>query len=82
MEIMNRMGTDNQPSVSPVITKEELLRARSMVDQIYVDKKLQNYIVDLVMATREPAEYGRWAVRRFDSSRWFTAGDDQSGSSR
>lgn len=58
MEIMTRMGTDNQPSVNPVISKEELMRARALVDQIYVDKKIQNYIVDLVMATRSPAEYG------------------------
>jgi len=58
MEIMNRMGTDNPPTISPVISKEELLRARSVVDQIYVDKKLQTYIVDLVMATRQPLEYG------------------------
>lgn len=58
MEIMTRMGTDNQPVVTPIITKEELMRARAVVDQIYVDKKIQNYIVDLVMATRKPLEYG------------------------
>jgi MoxR-like ATPase len=58
MEIMNRMGTDNQPQMNPVISKEELLKARAIVDQIYVDKKIQTYIVDLVMATRQPAEYG------------------------
>jgi MoxR-like ATPase len=58
MEIMNRMGTDTPPLISPVISKEELLRARAVVDQIYVDKKLQTYIVDLVMATRQPLEYG------------------------
>jgi MoxR-like ATPase len=57
-EIMNRMGTDNTPEVQPVISKEELLKARAMVDQIYVDKKIQTYIVDLVMATRNPTEYG------------------------
>jgi len=58
MEIMTRMGTDNPPVINPVISKEELLRARSIVDQIYVDKKIQTYIVDLVMATRQPLEYG------------------------
>lgn len=58
MEIMTRMGTDTPPVISPVISKDELLRARAVVDQIYVDKKLQTYIVDLVMATRQPLEYG------------------------
>jgi MoxR-like ATPase len=58
MEIMTRMGTDTPPTIAPVISKDELLRARATVDQIYVDKKLQTYIVDLVMATRQPLEYG------------------------
>ena len=57
-EIMNRMGTDQTPEIQPVISKEELLKSRAMVDQIYVDPKIQTYIVDLVMATRTPAEYG------------------------
>ncbi|MCB9073357.1 MAG: MoxR family ATPase [Bdellovibrionaceae bacterium] len=58
IEIMNRMGTDNQPIMSAVISKEELLKARSVVDMVYVDNKVQTYIVDLVMATRKPMEYG------------------------
>lgn len=58
MEIMTRMGTDTPPVIQPVISKEELMRARATVDQIYVDKKIQTYIVDLVMATRQPLEYG------------------------
>ncbi|MCM2281492.1 MAG: MoxR family ATPase [Bdellovibrionaceae bacterium] len=58
LEIMNRMGTDHQPQLQAVISKDELLRARERVDQIYVDDKLRNYIVELVMATREPAKYG------------------------
>lgn len=58
IEIMNRMATDQQPEVSAVITQEELLKARAMVDQIYIDEKVKTYIVDLVMATRNPVEYG------------------------
>ncbi len=58
LEIMNRMATDNSPSVTPVISKENLLRAREMTDKIYVDENVKTYIVDLVMATRNPAEYG------------------------
>ncbi len=58
LEIMNRMGQDQQPVIEPVITQQDLLRARSRVDQIYVDDKLRSYIVELVMATREPAKHG------------------------
>lgn len=58
IEIMTRMGTDKTPEMTSVITKEELLAARNIVDMIYVDNKVQTYIVDLVMATRKPMEYG------------------------
>jgi MoxR-like ATPase len=58
LEIMNRMGQDKQPVIEPVISREDLMRARSRVDQIYVDDKLRAYIVEVVMATREPAKYG------------------------
>jgi MoxR-like ATPase len=57
-EIMNRMGQDKQPSIEPVISREDLVRARSRVDEIHVDDKIRHYIVELVMATREPAKYG------------------------
>ncbi len=36
----------------------DILECRSLVDEIYVDSKVQDYIVDLVMATREPDSYG------------------------
>jgi MoxR-like ATPase len=58
LEIMNRMATDNTPTVNSVISKENLLRAREMTDKIYVDENIKNYIVDIVMATRNPSEYG------------------------
>ena len=58
LEIMNRMGQDVHPEIEAVITREELTRARSRVDQVYVDDKIRNYIVELVMATRDPKKYG------------------------
>ncbi len=58
MEILNRMTTDNQPQIETVISKEDLLRARETADKIYVDEKIKNYIVELVMTTREPKEHG------------------------
>jgi len=58
LEILNRMSIDAHPVVQRVITKEELLKAKSICDQIYVDEKIKNYIVDIVMATREPEKAG------------------------
>lgn len=58
LEILNRMGMNGKPSVNPVISKEDLLRVSERADQIYVDNKIKNYIVELVMASRHPSEYG------------------------
>ena len=58
LEILNRMGRNEKPKINPVITKEDLLRASEKADQIYVDQKIKNYIVDIVMASREPSRYG------------------------
>ncbi|MFN3454561.1 MAG: AAA family ATPase [Pseudobdellovibrio sp.] len=58
LEIVNRMGVSDRPQIQTVITKEQLLATVKTVDQIYVDQKVKNYIVDLIMATREPKLYG------------------------
>lgn len=58
LEILNRMGTNEKPVVNPVISKEDLLRVSGRADQIYVDNKIKNYIVEIVMASRRPSEYG------------------------
>ncbi|MEG1607300.1 MAG: MoxR family ATPase [Mucinivorans sp.] len=46
------------PKASAVISPEEILRARSVVAEVYMDEKIERYIVDIVFATREPKEYG------------------------
>lgn len=58
LEILNRMGVNSKPIVEPVISKEDLLRVSERADEIYVDNKIKNYIVEIVMATRKPSEYG------------------------
>lgn len=44
--------------VSPVLRKESLLRAREVVRQVYMDEKIERYILDIVFATRNPEKYG------------------------
>jgi MoxR-like ATPase len=57
--ILDRMAfTDAALDVEPVVTPGDILNARSVVDEIYVDEKVRDYIVDIVLATREPERYG------------------------
>ena len=58
LEIMRRMSTGKSADVKPVVTPAELLRARAAVEMIYMDPQVERYIVDLVLATRNPAAYG------------------------
>lgn len=58
LEIIKRMATTNGSiEVSPVISPEDLKRARHVVNDIYIDKKLLCYIIDIVFATRDPQSY-------------------------
>ncbi|NLF56836.1 MAG: MoxR family ATPase [Candidatus Hydrogenedens sp.] len=57
-EIMDRVDLLHPASVTPVITRGQILEAREIVNQIYVDDKAKNYIVDLVCATRDPNAFG------------------------
>ena len=46
------------PTVTPVTTAEEILKARSIVNEVYIDEKIEQYIADIVFATRYPDRYG------------------------
>ncbi|MGV3529911.1 MAG: AAA family ATPase [Flavisolibacter sp.] len=46
------------PAIAPVLTIQEILEARQLVRQIYLDEKAEQYILDLVFATRTPEQYG------------------------
>jgi MoxR-like ATPase len=43
--------------ISPVVQKEEILKARSTVREVYMDEKIEHYILDIVFATRKPEDY-------------------------
>ncbi len=47
-----------QVAVTPVIHPEEIIKARSTVQKVYMDEKIENYILDIIFATRRPAEAG------------------------
>jgi MoxR-like ATPase len=58
LEIMRRMSTGKVADVKPVVTPAEIVRARNAAEMIYMDPQVERYIVDLVLATRDPAKYG------------------------
>ena len=45
------------PEVKPIITSEDIIKARSVVDEVYIDEKIEQYIADIVFATRFPERY-------------------------
>jgi MoxR-like ATPase len=58
LEILRRMTKGDVPEARAVTTSEQIIKARKTIYDIYVDEKIENYIVDIVMATREPSRYG------------------------
>jgi MoxR-like ATPase len=56
--ILKKMGfTSKEIKVDPLIHPNDILRMRSIVDEIYMDEKIETYILNLVFATREPKQY-------------------------
>jgi MoxR-like ATPase len=56
-EIMNRVGFENPSHIKQVVDTSQLNEIVSIIKEIYVDDKLKDYIVDIVFASRKPADY-------------------------
>ncbi len=57
-KIIKRMSyTDKKIEVNPVVTPEDIIRARKIVDEVYMDEKIERYVLDIVFATRTPKDY-------------------------
>lgn len=56
--IIRQNIASQQQEVKPIVTKEEIIEARKVVSQVYIDEKIEKYIVDIVFATRYPDQYG------------------------
>ncbi len=58
MEVMRRMAKTGKPEpLQPVISAEKVMEARQVINELYIDEKVENYIIDLVFATRNPENY-------------------------
>ncbi|HDQ44429.1 MAG TPA: MoxR family ATPase [bacterium] len=58
LAIMERMTHGPEPRANPVVSPRDIVKARAVVEEIYIDPKIRKYIVDIVFATRNPKEYG------------------------
>jgi MoxR-like ATPase len=55
--IMNRFTRRFSPEIKTILSSEQILELRELLDQVYCDEKVGDYILDLVSATRKPSEY-------------------------
>jgi MoxR-like ATPase len=56
--IIRQNISGERAEIKPIVSKEDILEARSVVRDVYIDEKIEKYIVDIVFATRYPAEHG------------------------
>ena len=56
--IVRMNNTGEFPKASPILKPEDIIRARQVVKDVYMDEKIERYIVDIVYATRTPQDYG------------------------
>jgi MoxR-like ATPase len=55
MRLMARTGS--KPSANPITNAKQILKARETINDLYIDPRVEEYIVDLILATRDPARY-------------------------
>ena len=57
-QIIRQNITGERKKIMPILNKEDIIKARDIVRQVYIDEKIERYIVDIVFATRFPQDYG------------------------
>jgi len=58
LQIMKQNVNSLPVQVNPVVSPKDILRVRSMLHEIYMDEKIEKYILDIVFATRKPKDFG------------------------
>lgn len=56
--ILRKNVASEFPQINPVVKTEDILNARKLMQEVYIDEKIEKYILDIVFATRNPKEYG------------------------
>jgi MoxR-like ATPase len=57
-EILRRVGLSSLPELKPQASREDVLEARAALAGVYVDDKIQEYVLDVISATRRPRDFG------------------------
>ena len=57
-QIIRQNITNEKKHIQPLLKPEEIIEAQKVVEKIYIDEKIERYIVDIVFATRFPSDYG------------------------
>lgn len=66
-KVMRMVSTSHQPTVQPVIGLQDIVDAKELINQIYLDEKIEKYILDMVFATRYPENYGLSDLKNYIS---------------
>ncbi|MBO7233572.1 MAG: MoxR family ATPase [Paludibacteraceae bacterium] len=61
--IVRQQISANKVALTPVLSTADIIKAREVVREVYIDEKIEKYIVDIVFATRYPADYGLEALK-------------------
>jgi len=56
-KVMRMVSTSHQPTISSVVSLDNIVEAKKLINQIYLDEKIEKYILDMVFATRFPEKY-------------------------
>ncbi|KMQ62130.1 ATPase [Chryseobacterium sp. BLS98] len=63
--VMRMVSTSHQPVIKPVISLQDIVDAKELINQIYLDEKIEKYILDMVFATRYPENYGLSELKNY-----------------
>ena len=66
-KIMNMVASGHSPIIQSVITLDNIMEAKKLINQIYLDEKIEKYILDMVFASRFPEKYGLSDVKNYIS---------------
>lgn len=66
-KVMRMVSTAHQVTIRPVISLQNIMEAKQLVHQIYLDEKIEQYILDMVFATRFPERYGLSDLKNYIS---------------
>lgn len=66
-KVMRMVSTAHQVTIRPVVSLQNIMEAKQLVHQIYLDEKIEQYILDMVFATRFPERYGLSDLKNYIS---------------